>query len=541
MAKPYPFEEIREKLNFDSLTVRLRGIEGVKGAGGYRVPNQLAATYVFIVIKQGEGWLTRDSRSCRLTKGGVYCCAPEQTFGIECDPASEMELTVIRFDLFRDAARGSRLERVKGVQLLGGREEIIPSSAEGAVSRCEEIRKLWHSGEEHGRFRSQLAFMELLYRLVTLTSQAEGSSHSALERTRAYMEAHASDNLTIDLLAKVAELSPKYFADLYKKTYGISVMDEVTRLRISKAKQLMLQSDLRLRDIAHEVGYSDEFYFSRRFKQEVGVSPSAYIQSRRRKIAAFGAPVIGHLLALGIMPYAAPLHPKWTGYYYRTYGEEILVHLNGFRQSQEWEENAAALEAAKPDLIVGLSELTEEQRNRIERIAPVFYIPEGSWREQLLVLADFLGETAEANRWLAAYERTAAEAADAIRRHIGGERVLAVRMLKNRLYATHNRTIDEVLFGDLQVEAAVQIQTGDRDVPLNVEKLSAIGADRILMMVCHETETLAEWKALQADPRWQSIPAVRLGHVHMLPSDPWREYSPIALERAVREARALLT
>ncbi|MDT2258386.1 helix-turn-helix domain-containing protein [Paenibacillus larvae] len=46
-------------------------------------------------------------------------------------------------------------------------------------------------------------------------------------------------------------------------------MDYVTEVRVNSAKKLMVRSDARLRDIAHQVGYNDEFYFSRKFKKRL--------------------------------------------------------------------------------------------------------------------------------------------------------------------------------------------------------------------------------------------------------------------------------
>ncbi|MDT2273884.1 AraC family transcriptional regulator [Paenibacillus larvae] len=90
------------------------------------------------------------------------------------------------------------------------------------------------------------------------------------------MDNHYNENLTIEQLAHMAEVSPKYFVDLFKKTYGKSAMDYVTEVRVNSAKKLMVRSDARLRDIAHQVGYNDEFYFSRKFKRGWYVAKCLY-------------------------------------------------------------------------------------------------------------------------------------------------------------------------------------------------------------------------------------------------------------------------
>ncbi|MBD5075363.1 AraC family transcriptional regulator, partial [Xanthomonas citri pv. citri] len=82
--------------------------------------------------------------------------------------------------------------------------------------------------------------------------------------------------------------------------------------RITKAKRLMAKSNCKLKEIAHQTGYQDEFYFSRIFKKYTGCSPTSYMKKRRKKIAAYGRGTMGHLIPLHHIPLAAALHPKWT-------------------------------------------------------------------------------------------------------------------------------------------------------------------------------------------------------------------------------------
>lgn len=74
------------------------------------------------------------------------------------------------------------------------------------------------------------------------------------------------------------------------------------------------------------------------------------------------------------------------------------------------------------------------------------------------------------------------------------------------------------------------------DIPLSTEMLKEIDADYIVMLVRQDSETLEYWRKLQSTSDWMMIPAVREGRFHLLPSYPWREYSPIALEQMVGEA-----
>ncbi|MFC4098906.1 helix-turn-helix domain-containing protein [Paenibacillus xanthanilyticus] len=123
---------------------------------------------------------------------------------------------------------------------------------------------------------------------------SDGSAaRMSMDEVRAYIISHYHEPLSIELLAQLAGLSPNYFGEAFKKATGRSVMDYVTGLRISRAKQLIRETDLYMREVAISVGYSDEYYFSRKFKKEVGVSPSAFGRSARQRFAVLSASSIG--------------------------------------------------------------------------------------------------------------------------------------------------------------------------------------------------------------------------------------------------------
>ena len=63
---------------------------------------------------------------------------------------------------------------------------------------------------------------------------------------------------------------------LFNESYGITINNYINNLRITKAKQLLRFSDMRIEEIGHAVGMEDANYFSRAFKKIEGISPSEY-------------------------------------------------------------------------------------------------------------------------------------------------------------------------------------------------------------------------------------------------------------------------
>ncbi|WP_077616693.1 AraC family transcriptional regulator [Caenibacillus caldisaponilyticus] len=536
-------ETIKQGVGFslDGLLFHLRDIEFVKRDESWRIEQRLTGSHVLFVATNGRGRLTLDQHECRLGEGVVYVCAPGETYGAEPEHPDELTIFLFKFDVFR-ATEGERVPSVKAARFpLKG--EIHVSPADSLASLCAEVYLQWQSEDGLERFRSQLAFQELLYYIMKNRRHLSGESRTGLESAKDYMERNFNENLTIEQLARLANLSPKYFVDLFKKTYGISAIDYLTELRINKAKQLMAQADAKLRDIAHQVGYNDEFYFSRTFKKKVGVAPSVYMKRRRRKIAAYRSPIIGQLLALKIIPYAAPLHPKWTAYYYKRYRADISVHLSAYRQNQHWASNIDTLFQARPDVVISTDELNAGEKEKLEQVAPVFYVPwkDKNWREQLLLTAEFLGETREAEHWLERYDRKVKAARERLKRMVGDDSFLILRISKQNLYMHCNRSMSEVFYRDLQMAPAYRGERSVYDQEITMDQLAQIDADRLLLLIRQEEETLAFWKTLQYSMPWQELKAVRNRRVHLISSDPWVEYSPCALDRIIDETLRLLS
>ena len=93
----------------------------------------------------------------------------------------------------------------------------------------------------------------------------------------------------LDRAAQEACLSAFHFHRLYAATFGETPHDFLTRLRIERAKRLLLSGDMTVTEVCLEVGYSSLGSFSHKFHSLVGRSPSEY-QREVRRIFGFSSP-----------------------------------------------------------------------------------------------------------------------------------------------------------------------------------------------------------------------------------------------------------
>lgn len=102
----------------------------------------------------------------------------------------------------------------------------------------------------------------------------------SLRQVHQYIHASYRTHLTLEQLAQRVHMSPRYFCGLFREFYGVSPIRLVTALRIAHACELLADVNASITQIARDCGFGDVYYFSRYFKQQTGVTPTAYRQRK---------------------------------------------------------------------------------------------------------------------------------------------------------------------------------------------------------------------------------------------------------------------
>ncbi|MDF2537121.1 MAG: hypothetical protein K0S76_142 [Herbinix sp.] len=104
-------------------------------------------------------------------------------------------------------------------------------------------------------------------------------TNKIVQATKEYLESHYTDDISLDDIAEQVNISPQYFSKLIKKTTGFNFIDWLSILRVKKAKELLTNSSLTVKEVCFMVGYKDPNYFSRIFKKRIGITPSEFVKS----------------------------------------------------------------------------------------------------------------------------------------------------------------------------------------------------------------------------------------------------------------------
>ena len=106
--------------------------------------------------------------------------------------------------------------------------------------------------------------------------QQENAEVPVIRRAKDYIREHQGEKVSLGNVAKAVNMSAFYFCKMFKKAAGINFTDYLSRVRIERAQNLLLNPNLRVSEIAFEVGFQSLTHFNRVFKKITGQSPTDY-------------------------------------------------------------------------------------------------------------------------------------------------------------------------------------------------------------------------------------------------------------------------
>lgn len=101
-----------------------------------------------------------------------------------------------------------------------------------------------------------------------------GLTHTQLQQVLDYIHTHLDRDLSLTELAGVINISPTYFASLFKQAMGIAPHQYVIQQRVERAKLMLSKTDLAIADIALQVGFSSQSHLNQQFKRLTGMTPN---------------------------------------------------------------------------------------------------------------------------------------------------------------------------------------------------------------------------------------------------------------------------
>jgi AraC-like DNA-binding protein len=170
------------------------------------------------------------------------------------------------------------LDQIKSLGLNVDRREAAQHYNETPVVQPGEyqatVRLLQFFADQLGVLASQILL------------QQRDAEPAQITRARQYIEANSHEDLSLAVVARHAGMSTFYFCKMFRKVTGVHFARYVSCVRVEKAKNLLLNLNYRVSEIAFEIGFQSLTHFNRIFKTIAGQSPTEYRRLLSAKLSA---------------------------------------------------------------------------------------------------------------------------------------------------------------------------------------------------------------------------------------------------------------
>lgn len=185
----------------------------------------------------------------------------------------------------------------KNISLEGFKRNFFPNKQpllELGKYHHQVLEKAWQlvreSSEERDEFQlmQKAVLMEMLVyilrglnedhiNVVPYLSKSQRRQQQIVNYTVYYLENHYKEEITLEKLAQDQFLSPTYLSKIFKEATGVSPINYLIEIRLKRAKDMLKNDNLTIKEVASAVGYQDAYHFSKSFKKLYGVSPSGVL------------------------------------------------------------------------------------------------------------------------------------------------------------------------------------------------------------------------------------------------------------------------
>ncbi|REK71224.1 helix-turn-helix domain-containing protein [Paenibacillus paeoniae] len=383
------------------------------------------------------------------------------------------------------------------------------------------VKQLLQMEKQNGLYpkAASTIFDELLGLSIHSSQQLELVRDISLNAVISHINEHYATPLSREQLAKLSGFNTSYFSTLFTQSTGWGFSAYVNRVRIDRAKELLLSSSLTVQEIASKVGYTSGIYLSRKFKQITGLSPGQFRDhAAPMRIVAFQ--FAGCLLALGLTPVAMDAELSRDNRLLQPYLRNVPT-VDGAYDGQP-------LTSLEAELVIAPTYYYNMpgRMNRLEQIAPILSLEWGKRDpiSELLYMGKLLRREHEADMWVARYTGKVQMAKERLDSLLASGQTAAVYELReNGWYIWSNRARAAYnLYNALgfQAPAAIQRDVLDPDkhhfIALN--ELPAYAADH-MFIITGGAGSDRQWKQLEKDMTVQRLPIGCKGKLYRLQLD----------------------
>jgi AraC-like DNA-binding protein len=484
---------------------------------------QLDANALFVITAGRADWQV-NGQVCHLERGSLlaveaYCPVEPLTPDTPIFKGYKLTFDLLNLSVLQQQGKEALRVRWKAPSGCGFSRAILD---ETELSQVEEQLNGLHAWQPEHDIYLQAACSKLLAQVYN--EQHAQEQQPTIERAMAHIKQYYRSSLTREQLAGQASMSPWHFSRKFKEQTGQSPMDYLLRYRMNRAQENLLQG-MRVQEASWLNGFDDVFYFSKRFKAAVGITPARFAEHvAERRIAASLPRIAEALLALGIVPCCVLAYPPLIAEHQQRLFDEHGIPVIPVPQ---YGLPIAELIPYRPQWII-TQRIPESDRERLRDIAPTLSADDIDCRHFIADLAPLLGRQAEADSWKNAYDNYLMQARRRLAPHLAAQATALIIRVEGHGYRYMNSKSHINPASLLYDELAFRMPSGLPDHSdwcsmLDIAQLAEADPDYIFLenRISDGGSSDACLQQLQLHPLWLGLKAVRGNRVYPITTRTW--------------------
>ena len=231
-----------------------------------------------VLVTEGKGSIIIGEKRYQIKRGMLFYSGPDVPHSFESDEKEPCCFQAVHFSYAHVFFHDGIWDIKQDAQplLLNPGEELKDYYQIADI--FNKLVDCWYAKLPGYEFITKTLLQELLIAIYQNIKKQNRNYSTSLkvEKIIQYMHQNINNRISLSELSEITQLSSAYLSRSFKEITGYSVIEYFNKIKIDKAKELIIEGDKKVKEIAQVLGFTDEFYFSRIFKKVEGISPSEY-------------------------------------------------------------------------------------------------------------------------------------------------------------------------------------------------------------------------------------------------------------------------
>ena len=224
----------------------------------------------------GRGFAEIDGRVMLVNQGEAVILLPGAVHVYGADAEAPWSIIWVTFT-------GRMTDFIRERLAIEGEGIVLRQNLRDASHLLVEMLETLSEGQDLMRLLEAAASLQLALCRMISANLCAGAQRQHVERAKEYFLAHIEKETSLQELANATGVSKFYLIRIFKAHFGTSPMEYLRGIRMQRACDLLLETDLPVKEIGKQLSYGSSYHFAQCFRQYAGCNPSDFRRSIRQK------------------------------------------------------------------------------------------------------------------------------------------------------------------------------------------------------------------------------------------------------------------